>query len=290
MIGTCHWIQIRVCPSYHPNTIYLLYPGIKFSCLIEASSQKAISAIFTECPKFSVVASAPCPDGLMINTRIKGTHWGQLLLLVMCTWCGWLWCVCTYYMQAQRRTLGLRLYYTLSCLLETSSHIEPGSKLLASKLQWSSCLCPLHPNPPIYRYCGLCLPGHTQLYLVSYVCMLRICAQVHKFVPPSWAISPSLSCLLNTVYQACSSLCICSFLPVVHGLLHYSLHCCAQIEPPHLITILNSNHFQHTLSPHLDPLCVLWYFTSDTLCIYLLGIDSHPSVSKADWLPDSYWE
>lgn len=219
MIGTCHWIQIRVCPSYHPNTIYLLYPGIKFSCLIEASSQKAISAIFTECPKFSVVASAPCPDGLMINTRIKGTHWGQLLLLVMCTWCGWLWCVlcahgvCTYYMQAQRRTLGLRLYYTLSCLLETSSHIEPGSKLLASKLQWSSCLCPLHPNPPIYRYCGLCLPGHTQLYLVSYVCMLRICAQVTSLCRPAEpSPHPSLVCSTQFTKHAPASAFALSFL------------------------------------------------------------------------------
>lgn len=41
--------------------------------------------------------------------------------------------VCTCYMQAQRRTPGLRLHYSLSCLLETGSLIEPENKLLASK-------------------------------------------------------------------------------------------------------------------------------------------------------------
>lgn len=174
MIRTCHWIQIRVCPSFHPNTIYLLYPGTKLSCLVEASSQKAISAIFTECPKFSVAASAPLPWWTDDQHQDKGDPWGTIITTCYVHMVGWRWCVCTCYMQAQRRTPGPRLYYFLSCLLETSSLIEPGSKLLASKLQWSSCLCPLYPSPPIHRYCGLCLPGHTQLYLVSYVCVLRI--------------------------------------------------------------------------------------------------------------------
>lgn len=112
--------------------------------------------------------------------------------------------VCTCYMQAQRRTPGLRLYYSLSCLLETGSLIEPKNKLLASKLQWSSCLCP--PQSPNTQV----LPGHTQLYLVSYVCVLRIWIQVHKFVPQALSSAepppqPSLVCSTQLTKHAPAS-------------------------------------------------------------------------------------
>ena len=114
----------------------------------------------------------PCPDGLVVNIRIKGTPW-ETIIKTCFVHMVWVAMVCVRVVCKHRgghRVSGYITPYPV-CLRQALSLTL---KISCWPANFSDPPVSAHPKPLTHRYCGLCLPGHTQLYLVSYVCVLRI--------------------------------------------------------------------------------------------------------------------